>query len=76
MPQSRLTTDAVLKMAHATAVKYANAAPADRVKSPDMLKAIDQVWSLVKGRLSSTDAEPLDDLIQRITGKAKDEAAR
>lgn len=76
MPQSSLTTDAVLKMAHATAVKYVNAAPAARVKAPDMLNAIDQVWALVKGRLSSTAAAPLDDLIQRITGEANDGAAR
>ncbi|MBS4002031.1 MAG: hypothetical protein KGZ91_01555 [Afipia sp.] len=71
MTERRLTVDAVLKLAHATALKHANTSPNAVMKSPEMVKAIDQVWQLVKGRLGEVQAAPLDDLIQQITGKAK-----
>jgi hypothetical protein len=71
MTERRLTLDAVLKMAHATALKQTEELPSEKVKSPEMLKAIDQVWELVKGRLGETSAAPLDDLIKRITSKTK-----
>lgn len=71
MTERRLTVDAVLKLAHATALKHANTSPTDKMKSPEIFNAIDQVWEMVKGRLGEVQSAPLDDLIQQITGKAK-----
>jgi len=71
MTERRLTVDAVLKLAHATTLKHANTSPTDQMKSAEIIKAIDQVWELAKGRLGKVQAAPLDHMIQQITGKAK-----
>lgn len=70
MTQRHLTVDAVLKLAHTTALQHASTLPTGEVKSPDTIKAIGQVWELARGRLGAAQAAHLDDLIKRITGSA------
>lgn len=70
MNQRRLTVDTVLKLAHVTALQHANKSTADDVASHDAIKAIGQVWELVRGRLGAVQAARLNDLIKRITASA------
>lgn len=72
MPRSaamtRLTVDAVLRMAQAQALRHADAPLDKQMASPALREAVGQVWALVKGRLGpSEEVARLDALIGRIT---------
>ncbi len=65
---SRLTLDAVLKMATAAAQKHADASSTDRKANADLNQAIAATWELVKGRLGSAETSALNGLITKIVG--------
>ena len=62
-----LTVDSVMKMAHDQALRHANLPLDQQIASTAMRKAIEQVWTLVKGRLGqSEEVARLDELIGRV----------
>lgn len=66
----RLTVDAVLKMAHAQALRHVELPQDAQAASPALRQAIEQVWVLVRGRLGHSDeVDRLDALIGRLTGR-------
>jgi predicted glycosyltransferase len=71
MPERRLSVDAVMKMAHATAQQHLSMPLQEQLMSPKMVDAIEQVWELVKGRLGSPETAELDDLIKSIVETAR-----
>lgn len=63
----RLTVDSVMKIAHDQALRHANLPLDQQIASPAMRQAIEQVWTLVKGRLGqSEEVARLDELIGRV----------
>jgi hypothetical protein len=64
---ARLTIDAVIKMATKEAQRLATKPVAAQAHDSKLNAAIEQVWSLVQGRLGRTpEAEKLDGLIQSV----------
>ena len=67
---SRLTVDAVLRMATEQAQRHASLPAGQQASSPALSQAVDQVWQLVKGRLgASPEVERLDALIGKVVGR-------
>jgi len=73
---ARLTIDAVIKMATKEAQRLATKPVTAQARDRKLNAAIEQVWSLVQGRLGRTpEAEKLDALIQNVI-KTKPEQER
>lgn len=63
----RLTVDAVIKMATKEAQRLTSRPVSDQAKDTKLAAAIEQVWSLVQGRLGRTpEVEELNGLIQSV----------
>ena len=63
----RLTVDAVIKMATKEAQRLASKPVSAQAQDTKLVAAIEQVWSLVQGRLGRTpEAEELNGLIQSV----------
>jgi hypothetical protein len=63
----RLTVDAVIKMAAKEAQRLASKPVSAQAQDTQLVAAIEQVWSLVQGRLGRTpEAEELNGLIQSV----------
>ena len=63
----RLTVDAVIKMATQEAQRLASKPLSAQAQDTQLAAAIEQVWSLVQGRLGRTpEAEHLNGLIQSV----------
>lgn len=63
----RLTIDAVIKMATKEAQRLTSRPVSDQAKDTKLAAAIEQVWSLVQGRLGRTpEVEELNGLIQSV----------
>jgi hypothetical protein len=71
MPENNLSVNDVLKMAQATAQQHLNKPLQDQLLSPKMVDAIEQVWDVVKVRISDSEADKLDDLIKTLVQKAR-----
>lgn len=68
MPTPHLPVDAVLKAAHAAALRQLKKPVQADDHTDAMRSAVAQVWGLVKGKLPAKEAEALDALITRLVG--------